>query len=324
MAKTSWLKTLVPKTSPFSLANIPFGIITTAANKSPRVAIAIGTQALDLSAFAQESGFAKLPELEHDLNVFSQSSLNAFAALGRPKHKVVREYLQKIFYDDTPWPELLKDNEKARKGALIPLEEIQLQLPMTIGDYTDFFAGRNHAFNVGVLFRGPENALQPNYNHLPVAYHGRASSVVPSGTQLRRPNGQVLPPGAKEPVFKPSGRIDMELEMGMFICRGNDLGSPIPVNEAEDHIFGYVLMNDWSARDIQQWEYVPLGPFNAKNFGTTISGWVVLADALEPFRTTGLENDVELKVYLQEERKEKVFNINLEVELTSMSTLLSF
>ncbi|RSL46662.1 Fumarylacetoacetase [Fusarium duplospermum] len=191
-----------------------------------------------------------------------------------------------------------------------------MHLPMAIGDYTDFYAGRNHAFNVGVLFRGAANALNPNYNHLPVGYHGRASSVVVSGTPLRRPWGQVLAaPGDKTPVFRPSSRLDIELELGMFICQGNTLGEPIPVNEAENYIFGYVLVNDWSARDVQAWEYVPLGPFNSKNLGTTISPWVVLADALDPFKAKGLHNDVGVIEYLREKREDNVVDIHLEVTL---------
>lgn len=323
MAKVSWLS--IPRKSHFSLANIPFGIISTKANTTRRAAIAIGDHALDLSTFAQHGGFGKLAELDsQQLGVFSRPALNDFAALGRPVHKAVRSYLQTILDNDTPHPELLKSNEELKQKALIPLSDVETHLPMTIGDYTDFFAGRNHAFNVGTLFRGPENALNPNYNHLPVGYHGRASSVVVSGTAIRRPNGQVLPaPGAKEPVFKPSGRVDMELEMGMFISRGNELGSPIAVKDANDYIFGYVLMNDWSARDVQQWEYVPLGPFNAKNFGTTISAWVVLPEALEPFRSTGLDNEVELQRYLIDEQKDNVFDISLEIDLTSKFLMMT-
>jgi len=193
---------------------------------------------------------------------------------------------------------------------------------MHIGDYTDFYAGRNHAYNVGVLFRGPQNALQPNYTHLPVGYHGRASSVVVSGTPIRRPWGQILENPVAEtkvPIFTPCRRLDIELELGAFVCRANKMGEPIPIAEAEDSLFGVVLMNDWSARDIQAWEYVPLGPFNAKNFGTSISPWVVLADALEPFLGNGLKNETELLPYLQEKRKENVYNIHLEVDLTTKS-----
>ncbi|KAK7403064.1 hypothetical protein QQX98_011175 [Neonectria punicea] len=311
----SWLP--IPPGSHFSLANIPFGIISTASAPARRPAIAIGAHVLDISVFAKEGGFAKLKDFPRDkLSVFSEPTLNAFAALGRPVHRLVREYIRDVFRDDTPYPDALRTNEALKKTALLSLSEVETHLPLAIGDYTDFFAGRNHAHNVGTLFRGAANALQPNYNHLPVAYHGRASSVVVSGTPLHRPVGQVLPaPGAQTPVFKPSGRIDIELEIGTFLCKGNPLGQPIPLAEAEDYIFGYVLMNDWSARDVQQWEYVPLGPFNAKNFGTTISAWVVLADALEPFRTHGLPNEVELQSYLREERKDNVLDINLEVSL---------
>lgn len=314
---TSWLS--IPSGSHFSLANIPFGIISTSAVPAHRPAIAIGTHVLDLAAFAHGGGFARLTAFPHSqLGVFAETTLNAFAALGRPTHRLVRQYLRDMFLADTPYPEVLKANPTLQQTALLPLSGVQTHLPLSIGDYTDFFAGRNHAFNVGTLFRGPANALNPNYNHLPVGYHGRASSVVVSGTPLHRPHGQVLPaPGATTPVFRPAARLDIELEIGAFISRGNPLGRPIPVDEAEEYIFGYVLMNDWSARDIQQWEYVPLGPFNAKNFGTTISAWVVLADALDPFRTQGLPNDVEMQSYLREDRKDNVIAIHLEVDIQS-------
>ncbi|PHH91919.1 hypothetical protein CDD83_9786 [Cordyceps sp. RAO-2017] len=311
----SWLS--IPKGSCFSLANLPFGIITTAKDPVRRPAVAIGEHALDISVFASRGGFAKLKNFPQDqFGVFSQPTLNSFASLGRASHRAVRDYLRDVFRDDTPYPEILKQNEALKEAALQPLSSVATHLPMTIGDYTDFFAGRNHARNVGTLFRGAANALQPNYNHVPVAYHGRASSVVVSGTPLRRPWGQVLPaPTATVPTFKPSGRLDIELELGMFLCRGNPLGQPVPVDDAEEYIFGFVLMNDWSARDIQQWEYVPLGPFNAKNFGTSISPWVVLADALEPFKGQGLPNEVELQPYLRESKKENVLDINFEVAI---------
>ena len=324
----SWLQ--IPPKSPFSLANIPFGIISTAANSSHRPAIAIGAHVLDLAVFASEGGFSNLGDLSGEqLGVFSEPTLNAFAALGRASHRAVRKYLQNVFLEETPYPEILRDNEALRRAALIPLaaagdEEdddgagVQMHLPLAIGDYTDFYAGRNHARNVGMLFRDAANALQPNYNHLPVAYHGRASSVVVSGTPIARPRGQMLPgPAAKTPVFGASAALDLELEMGMFVCRPSPLASPVSVLEAHHHIFGYVLVNDWSARDIQHWEYVPLGPFNAKNFATSISPWVVLADALEPFRTKGLPREVELLPYLDEGREDSVFDVKLEVSLTS-------
>jgi len=325
----SWLQ--IPKNSPFSLANIPFGIISST-KASPRVpAIAIGEYALNLSAFASSSGFSQLPAIQPHLSVFKEPTLNAFAALGRPIHRQVREYLQAIFRADTPYPQVLKDNASLQKEALLPLSEVTNHVPLQIGDYTDFYAGLNHAYNVGVLFRGPENALQPNYTHLPVAYHSRASSVIVSGTPIHRPNGQILTnPAAnpKVPTFSPCKKLDIELELAAFVSKPNDLGKPVPVNEAEDHIFGLVLMNDWSARDIQAWEYVPLGPFNAKNFATTITPWVVLIDALEPFRAPGLEpGDREsLLPYLREKRAVNAFNIPLEVEITpdgGKSTVIS-
>jgi fumarylacetoacetase len=314
----SWLS--IPPKSHFSLANIPFGIIAANGSTTKVPAIAIGDYALDLSAFAREQGFSQLPAIQPHLNVFNQTTLNDFAALGRPIHRQVREYLQAVFKADTPYAALLRDNESLRSTALIPLSNVRNHLPMQIGDYTDFYAGLNHAYNVGVLFRGPDNALQPNYTHLPVGYHGRASSIVPSGTPIVRPSGQILAnPAAtpKIPHFSPCKKLDIELELAAFVSTPNKLGQPISIDEAEDHIFGLVLMNDWSARDIQAWEYVPLGPFNAKNFGTTITPWVVLIDALEPFRAEGLEPGTRdsLLPYLREKRADNNYNIKLEVDL---------
>lgn len=318
----SWVP--IPPKSHFSLANIPFGIITSRDNRDvKRPAIAIGDHVLDLQAFAKGNGFSALPSISKHLDVFSQPTLNAFAALGRPVHREVRIYLQDILSSSTSHPELLKDNAELQKTALLAKPDYKTHLPMQIGDYTDFYAGINHATNVGILYRGAANALQPNYKHLPVGYHGRASSVVVSGTPVRRPNGQILlDPTAdpKVPTFSHCRRLDIELELGCFLCKGNPQGEVIRVGEeAENAIFGYVLLNDWSARDIQAWEYVPLGPFNAKNFASTISPWVVLADALEPFRTAPLPNDVEVLPYLRENRKDSVYDIQLEVDLTTDS-----
>lgn len=259
MAVKSWFS--IPKESGFSLANIPFGIISTTSNKSLRAAVAIGDHCLDLEAFAAGRGFS---ECQIDDSVFSQPTLNAFAALGRPTHRTVRTYIQNVFKTDTQHPKLLKDNTDLQQKCIFRQDEVTMHMPMQIGDYTDFYAGKNHAFNVGCLFRGPANALQPNYTHLPVGYHGRASSVVISGTPVVRPNGQVLEnPAAevKKPVFKPCQRLDIELELGAFISKPNPMGQPVPIAEAEDSIFGLVILNDWSARDIQAWEYVPLGRF---------------------------------------------------------------
>lgn len=318
---TSWLP--IATTSHFSLANIPFGIISSTSAPTRRSATIIGDHVLDLKAFAQGGGFNELDSIKDHLNVFSKPSLNEFAALGRSIHSQVRSYLQKVLTDDTPFPKVLRDNDQLKSSALLSRSEVKMHIPMEIGDYTDFFAGINHAFTVGSLFRGPENALQPNYKHLPVAYHSRASSVVVSGTPVRRPWGQILttPPTTvpKIPTFAPCRRLDIELELAAFICKANALGDAVPVDEAEQTIFGYVLMNDWSARDIQMWEYVPLGPFNAKNFATTISAWIVLPDALQPFAVTGIPNDTDYAPYLKESRPSNQYDIRLQVDLTTSS-----
>lgn len=320
MAMKSWLP--IAAKCHFSLANIPFGIISTAKNPTRVPAIAIGDYALDLAEFTAQNGFSALSIIQPHQGVFNHGTLNAFAALGKPIHAAVRRYLQSVFLESTPFPQVLRDNQPLRDAALIPLTSVAMHMPMAIGDYTDFYAGLNHAFNVGVLFRGAANALQPNYKHLPVGYHGRASSVVVSGTPIRRPNGQILAnPTAekKEPTFAACQKLDIELELGAFLCKSNEMGEPIPIDQAEDYIFGLVLLNDWSARDIQAWEYVPLGPFNSKNFGTTISPWVVLTDALEPYRAEGLENDTNTLPYLTEKNGKNVFDIKLEVDLRSTS-----
>ncbi|KAI9767253.1 MAG: hypothetical protein M1840_005853 [Geoglossum simile] len=322
MAVKSWLP--IPRGSHFSLANIPFGIITTTAFQTPHPAIAIGDHVLDLAVFSSSGGFSALPSIHPYLSVFSKPTLNAFAALGRPVHREVRRYIQSIFAEDTDNPQVLKASSELQQRALFLLKDVQTHLPMQIGDYTDFYAGLNHAYNVGVMFRGPANALQPNYMHLPVGYHGRASSVIVSGTPIRRPWGQILEnPGAdpKTPTFAKCRKLDLELELGAFVCSASKMGEPIPITEAENYLFGCVIVNDWSARDVQAWEYVPLGPFGAKNFGTTISAWVVLADALEPFLSRGLENNVGLQTYLKEVRKENIYDIRLEVDLTSKYSL---
>ncbi|CAK4031179.1 Fumarylacetoacetase [Lecanosticta acicola] len=316
----TWLQ-LDPR-SHFSIHNLPCGIISTVASPEPRPATAIGNYALDLRAFAQGNGFARLSTIQPHQAVFSQPTLNAFATLGRPVHRVVREYLQSILLENGPFPEILERNEALQKEALLPLNECKMHLPMQIGDYTDFYAGLNHAYNVGVLFRGPQNALQPNYKHLPVGYHGRASSVVVSGTPIRRPTGQILADPAaeiKRPTLSPCKKLDVELELACFVCKPSALGEPVSVTNAPEHLFGVVLMNDWSARDIQAWEYVPLGPFNSKNFGTTISPWVVLMDALEPFATTGLDNDTQLLPYLDEQGRKSHYAIDLTFSLATRS-----
>jgi fumarylacetoacetase len=314
----SWLP--APGDSPFSLANIPCGIISTQGDSKPRPAIAIGDHVLDLQAFAAGNGFVGLPSISQHLAVFQQPTLNDFAALGRPTHREVRGYIAQVLQSNGPFSSILEENAALREQSLRPLTTVRNHLPLSIGDYTDFYAGRNHAYNIGVMFRGAENALQPNYKHLPVGYHGRASSVVVSGTDIRRPQGQILlDPTAnpKQPVFSACRKLDIELELAAFVCKPSSLGNPIPIAECEDHIFGFVLMNDWSARDIQAWEYVPLGPFTSKNFGTTISPWVVLSDALEPFRTTSNfdHTDDALLPYLRESRRDTSYDMKFQVDL---------
>jgi fumarylacetoacetase len=277
---TSFLS--LPADTPFPLQNLPYGVFSDATG-TRRVGVAVGDLVLDLAAL-EARGLLDVDEAR-GVRPFSRGSLNAFMELGRPAWRAIRARLQDLLSDQGD-PELRDDAELAGI-ALIPMADVLLHLPVQIGDYTDFYASRQHATNVGAMFRGRDKALMPNWLHLPVGYHGRASSVVVSGTPVVRPCGQAHPDEAAPPVFGPSRELDFELEVGMFVGVGNELGQPIPVARASEHVFGYVLVNDWSARDIQRWEYVPLGPFLAKNFATTVSPWVVPAEALDPFRVPG-------------------------------------
>ncbi|KAG0237433.1 hypothetical protein BGW42_001009 [Actinomortierella wolfii] len=295
--------------SDFSIHNIPFGVISTTENPTPRVATRIGDYAVDLSVIAQ-AGLIDVPGLDAK-NVFAQPSLNLFMSLGKSVWTPARLAIQKLLSKDEA---ALRDNQDLVKRALIPIAQVQTHLPAVIGDYTDFYASKEHATNVGIMFRGKENALMPNWTHLPVGYHGRASSVVNSGTNLHRPKGQRVLVKGEAPQYGPSIRMDCELEMAFLVGTGNELGSSIDVNKAKDHMFGVVLMNDWSARDIQAWEYVPLGPFLGKNFGTTISSWVVTMDALEPFLVQGPVQDPKPLPYLVESGP-SAYDINLEIKL---------
>src|SRR6266487_4270254 len=259
--------------SHFPLENLPFGIFQPKEG-NPRVGVAIGDLIVDLSIL-EELGHFRSPEFQ-DRNVFSEDSLNSFLALGRSAWRRTREILQHLLSAETP---TLRDDARLREKVFHAQKEIVMKLPACIGNYTDFYSSYHHAHNVGTMLRGPENALMPNWKWLPVAYHGRASSVVISGTDVWRPHGQIKPPDASAPVFSPTKSLDYELEMAFLIGPGNSLGQPVPVDHAIDHIFGFVLMNDWSARDVQAWEYQPLGPFLAKNFSTSISPWVVTLEA---------------------------------------------
>lgn len=302
-----------PAESHFPIQNLPYGVFRPRVGGTSRVGVAIGEMILDLAALESRS-LLKIPGISReDGPMFARPSLNAFMALGREAWRSVREQVSRLLSDQEP---LLRDDASLRQAALVPRAEAELLLPVEIGDYTDFYSSKDHASNVGAMFRGPENALPPNWLHLPIAYHGRASSIVVSGTDLHRPRGQTKPEGAESPTFGPSQAVDFELEMGYFIGPGNRLGQPIAVEQAMDHVFGLVLVNDWSARDVQRWEYVPLGPFLAKNFGTSISPWVVTLEALEPFRLAGPLQEPTPLEYLRTQG-EQAYDIHLQVSLQS-------
>jgi fumarylacetoacetase len=302
----------VPANSHFPLENLPFGVFQPKSAK-PRVGVAIGDLIVDLSIL-EELGHFRSPEFR-DRKVFSERSLNGFLALGRPAWRKTREVLQHLLAADTP---ILRDDPIIHARVFHAQKDVVMKLPVHIGNYTDFYSSYYHAHNVGTMLRGPENALMPNWKWLPVAYHGRASSVVVSGTDVRRPSGQTKPPDAPSPMFGPTKSLDYELEMAFLIGPGNPLGEPVPINRAIDHIFGFVLMNDWSARDVQAWEYQPLGPFLAKNFCTTISPWVVTLEALEPFRKPLPQQDPHSLPYLRAE-SDFTFDIHLEARLQTSS-----
>jgi len=292
----------IPKNNDFPIQNLPYGVFTRSGDPEPHIAVAIGEMVVDLTVL-ETSGL-----LQQSDTLFRGGTLNQFMAAGKSTWGAVRQRLQELLSASTP---TIRDDSELRERVLLPQQSVTMSLPASIGDYTDFYSSREHATNVGTMFRGKENALMPNWLHLPVGYHGRASSIIVSGTDVRRPNGQ-LKPEDSPPVCGPSRLLDFELEMGFFIGPGNDLGSPIPMALASDHIFGMVLVNDWSARDIQKWEYVPLGPFLGKSFATTISPWIVTMDALEPFRCPGPPQDPAPLQYLAGNR-DASFDINLEV-----------
>ncbi len=303
--RQTWLP--VPEDSDFPIQNIPFGVFLTR-DDVITIGTRIGDTAIDLGAMHQLGYFRDIPLTD---DIFLQDTLNDFISDGQKTWRLVRNRIAEVFDKNN---KELQDNEEHRQTVLFTLEEIEMQLPVQIGDYTDFYSSKEHATNVGSMFRDPDNALLPNWLHIPVGYHGRSSTIVPSGTPIRRPQGQTLPKDAETPVFGPSARVDFELEMAFITTDANKMGEPIPVSEAEEYIFGLVLFNDWSARDIQKWEYVPLGPFLAKNFASSISPWIVTLDALEPFRTKSPEQDPEPLPYLRHGGNNS-FDIALEVDL---------
>lgn len=300
----SWID--VQENSDFPVQNIPFGIIRTA-GRDPVPATRIGNTVIDLSVLA-DFGYFDLMDLD-DLSVFYSPVLNDFIALGKAVTSKVRNRIAELFSEGN---NELRENKDALSLALFDIADTQMLMPVHVGDYTDFYSSMEHATNVGIMFRDPENALLPNWKHIPVGYHGRSSSIVVSGTNIRRPLGQTKADDAVSPSFGPSRLLDFELEMAFITSTATKLGEQIPIKQAEDHIFGMVLFNDLSARDIQKWEYVPLGPFLGKNFGSVVSPWIVTLDALEPFRVDGPLQDPPVLPYLRFEGK-KSFDINLEV-----------
>ncbi|WOH12138.1 hypothetical protein DCAR_0831637 [Daucus carota subsp. sativus] len=306
MALKSFLE--ISPDSHFPMENLPYGVFKPDESSAPRPGVAIGDYVLDLQVIAS-AGLFNGPILANS-DCFHQPNLNKFLEMGRPAWKEARATIQKLLSSAEP---SLRDNASLRQNGLLPAAQVQMLLPMAIGDYTDFFSSMHHARNCGLMFRGPENAINPNWFHLPIAYHGRASSIVVSGTDIIRPRGQGHPSG-NSPYFGPSRKLDFELEMAAVVGPGNRLGEPVDVNEAAEHIFGLVLMNDWSARDIQAWEYVPLGPFLGKSFGTTISPWIVTLDALQPFGCDAPQQNPSPLPYLAE-KNSKNYDISLEVQI---------
>jgi len=299
----------VDATSHFPIQNLPYGVFRPDGSSEARIGVAIGDRVLDLAACA-DHGLLDVDVVTAE-RPFHRSSLNTFMSLGAGVWADVRTRIHTLLRDDTPE---LRDDPDLQAQVFAAMDDVEMLLPAEVGDYTDFYSSREHATNIGTMFRGPENALKPNWLHLPVGYHGRASSIIPSGQAVRRPCGQLKPDDDAPPVYGPSRLLDFELEVGAFVGPGNDLGNPIDIDASDEHLFGLVLVNDWSARDIQKWEYVPLGPFLGKSFATTVSPWVVPMAALEPFRVDGPAQDPEPLEYLQQTGPHN-YDVQLEVGL---------
>ena len=298
----SWLE--ISRESDFPIQNLPFGIYSTK-NKTKRVGVAIGNQILDLSQLLKLGYLDSLSFCEH---CFSNEYLNRMMGHGKLEIRELRNRISELLNVENP--ELSQNKEAIAKVLDLQIES-EMHLPVKIGDYTDFYSSEQHAFNVGSMFRDPDNALLPNWKHIPVAYHGRSSSIIPSGQDVIRPKGQQKLDDNENPIFGASKLLDFELEMGFITFQGKPLGNTISTEEADEYIFGMCLFNDWSARDIQKWEYVPLGPFLAKNFASSMSCWIVTLDALEPFRTAGPIQKPKVLPYLEYNG-----NKHLDIELT--------
>ena len=297
--------------SDFSIHNLPYGIFSdakyAAGNNNRRAGVAIGEHVLDLSVLEAE-GLLSLVGGPY----FDQPTLNAFIDSGRENWTKARTTIQMLLSADN---DALRDNADLQQKALFKQADVTMHLPVQVPGFTDFYSSKEHATNVGTMFRDPNNALLPNWTEMPVGYNGRASTVIVSGTDVIRPSGQLKPNADDRPIFSPCKRLDFELETAFVVGKGNNIGQPIAVDEAADHIFGMVLLNDWSARDIQKWEYVPLGPFNAKTFASEVSPWIVTMDALAPFKTSCPTQEPKPLAYLNEKASDSSFDITLSVEL---------
>lgn len=291
---------------PFPLYNLPYGVFEHGEKVS--IGVAIGDFVLDLTALESKG---LLPENLIGKKVFNQDSINAFMETGKECWQKVRSFLQDLLSLENP---ILRDNQTLRSEILIPQKDVVMKMPVKVRGYTDFYSSIEHATNMGKMFRDPANPLLPNWRHLPIGYDGRASAIVVSGTKIRRPKGQ-LKIGDADPIYAATRQFDTEIELGFIIGSGNQLGASIEINSALDHVFGAVILLDWSARDIQRYEYVPLGPFLGKNFGTTISPWVVTIDALKPFSVDGPTQTPAPLPYLQ--RKTTNFDIEISLSLKS-------
>jgi len=304
----SWMP--VPDGSHFPIQNLPYGVFRPNAGGAPRIGVAIGEHVLDLEA-VERAGMLDAALLRA-AGVFLEPDLNAFLAAGRPIWARARQAISRLLSADEP---SLRDSAALRKQAIFLQSDVAMLMPMRVGDYTDFYASRDHAINVGAMIR-PDSPLMPNWTWLPVGYHGRASSVVVSGTPVRRPRGQTKVSEEAPPALNATRMLDFELEVGAVIGTANALGEPVPVDRAMDHVFGFVLLNDWSARDIQRWEYQPLGPFLSKSFATTISPWIVTTDALAPFRAPQESQEPAPLAYLAA-KEPHMFDIRLQVALAT-------
>ena len=302
----------VDPTSDFPIQNLPYGVFSAKDGLAPRVGVAIVDHVLDLWELAQD---CRIDVVEPA--VFAAPTLNPFMALGPKVWSTTRARIGELLREDHPE---LRDNEELRQRALVPMRDVQLYMPITVSGYTDFYSSKEHATNVGAMFRGKDNALQSNWLYMPIGYNGRASTVIVSGTKVRRPRGQLKPPSVDAPNFAPCKRLDFELEIGVVIGQPSPMGEVLTEARAEAMIFGFVILNDWSARDIQQWEYVPLGPFQAKAFATSISPWVVTREALEPFRLHGPVQDPVPLPYLRQSGANN-FDLELDVSLQANGML---